>query len=267
LSPLVNLIADEHLKPEQRAAVQSRLDAWLRARLDARLAPLLALRDAVEAKVGTERALPAQARGVAHQLLENFGSLDRARAELPRELRILINALKDHGIWIGRRTVYFPKLLRPDCAGLLALLWSVWSRLEKLPPLPPPGVTSFDADSAVPEGFSAAAGFRVVARRAIRFDMLERLEDELERGARQGTGADNLRPKLVSLLGCSNETLDLVLRALRWSAIEVAASKQAASKVYRMEQGRRRVERRTSDRSVVENTSPFAELARLMTAK
>jgi len=182
----------------------------------------------------------------------------------------LIRALKDHGIWIGRRSVYFPKLLRPDAAGLLALLWGVWSKAEKLPPPPQPGITSFDSDTSLPEGFLAAAGFRVVAGRAIRFDMLERLEDELERGAKQGTGADVLRPKLVSLLGCSKEMLDLALHALGWRTVEVAGSQNAAGKVFRMEPGRRHHKRRASDRPAVEtakSTSPFAELARLMATK
>ena len=48
------------------------------ARIAARLEPLLALRDAAEAKTGTRSALPGEARGIAHQLAENFGALDRA---------------------------------------------------------------------------------------------------------------------------------------------------------------------------------------------
>ena len=46
-----------------------------------------------------------------------------------------------------------------------------------------------------------AAGFRVVGGRAIRLDMLERLEKELEKGAAAGTPAETLLTKLVSLLG------------------------------------------------------------------
>ena len=75
LSPNVEVLADPHVKTD---ALQARLQAWMRARLAARLEPLLALHDAVEAKTGTQGALPGEARGIAHQLAENFGALDRA---------------------------------------------------------------------------------------------------------------------------------------------------------------------------------------------
>lgn len=268
LSPRVNLLADEHLRGEQRDLLQRRLDAWMRSRVQSRLSLLFELRAAIDAKSGTEQALPAQARGIAHQLWENFGSLDRAAAQLPDDLRPLIRALKTHGIWIGRRSVYFPKLLRPDCASLLSLLWCVWEHLEQLPSPPQPGVTSFDADPATPAPFLAAAGFRVVSGRAIRFDMLERLEDELERGARQGTGAESLRLKLVSFLGCSNETIDQVLQSLGWRAVEVAGSGDTiAGKVFRLSGHRRPRKAHVLDQSRPSSTSPFADLARLMAGK
>jgi ATP-dependent RNA helicase SUPV3L1/SUV3 len=269
LSPSVSLLADEHLRGEQREAVQSRLDAWVQSRLESRLLPLFALRASVDAKSGTERALPAAARGIAHQLCENFGSLDRSNAQLPDDIRFLIRALKDHGIWIGRRTIYFPRLLRPDCASLLSLLWSVWARLDQLPSPPQPGLTSFEADPTMPAGFVEAAGFRVLSGRAIRFDMLERLEGELERGAKQGASTESLRPTLVSLLGCSNEAIDGVLHSLGWRAIEVAGSGDArGGSVFRLSGHRRRPRKPDDpDRPPANSTSPFADLARLMASK
>ena len=44
--------------------------------------------------------------------------------------------------------------------------------------------------------------------RAIRLDMLDRLEEELEQATRSGGTADALLPKLVSLLGCDREMLE-----------------------------------------------------------
>ena len=108
---------------------QARLEAWLAARIEARLEPLLALARAAEAQAGSETALPGEARGIAHQLAENFGSLDRDGSERCRKNwdRVL-RALKPFGVWFGRRTVYLPRLLRPDAAALLALLWGVWTK-------------------------------------------------------------------------------------------------------------------------------------------
>ena len=61
--------------------------------------------------------------------------------------------------------------------------------------------------------------------RAIRFDMLERLEDELEQALPAGTDAETLLTKLVSLLGSSKEEARAVLAALGWRSIEVAGAK------------------------------------------
>ncbi|HKD48598.1 MAG TPA: hypothetical protein VKB67_13010, partial [Rhizomicrobium sp.] len=60
-----------------------------------------------------------------------------------------------------------------------------------------------------------------IGGRAIRFDMLERLEEELDKATINGTAAETLLPKLVSLLGCSNEEGRLVLAALGWRRVDV----------------------------------------------
>jgi ATP-dependent RNA helicase SUPV3L1/SUV3 len=269
LQPTISVVADENLKPELREAVLRRLDTWLKARIAVRLQPLLALRDAVDAEAGTKDALPAQARGIGHQLCENFGSLDSARVALPDDQKFVRRALRPFGVWFGRRSIYLTRLLRPDAATLLALLWGVWAKQDRLPAPPSPGITSFDWDTMAPRDFLAAAGFRVVAERAIRLDMLERIEDELEQGATKGTTAETLLPKLVSLLGCSNESLRAVLDALGWHVVEMANGEQAPINVWRRKPvprpGRRHRAKET--RPEVRTDSPFAELASLIGAR
>ncbi len=83
LAPNVEVLADVHVRTD---ALRARLETWVAARIAARLGPLLALRDAAEAKTGSEGALPGEARGIAHQLAENFASLDRARSRCPKSL-------------------------------------------------------------------------------------------------------------------------------------------------------------------------------------
>jgi ATP-dependent RNA helicase SUPV3L1/SUV3 len=233
LAPATALVADEQLKGELREGVQRRLDAWMQARVAERLEPLHKLRAAADAKAGTSQALPGFARGIAHQLCEHFGSLDRATLSLPGNIGPLIRALKPFGVWIGKRAIYVPKLLRPDAASLLGLLWGVNEKLEHIPAPPSPGLTSFEVDGDVPGAFLAACGFRVVEDRAIRFDMLERLEDELEKSAASGTTADVLMPKLVSLLGCGNDELREILAALGWRIVEVAEAGADPRTVWR----------------------------------
>jgi ATP-dependent RNA helicase SUPV3L1/SUV3 len=172
--------------------------------------------------------------------------------------------LKIFGVWFGRRSIYLPKLVRPEAASLLALLWSVWHKLEKMPAPPQPGLTSFANDARLPSAFLAAAGFRVVGRRAIRLDMLDRLEEELEKGAASGAPADTLTPKLVSLLGCGNEEAQDVLAHLGWHNVEVADAGEVKVRVWR--KARERQPRRRQREPLVElrPDSPFAELAVLI---
>ncbi|HUE65913.1 MAG TPA: helicase-related protein [Rhizomicrobium sp.] len=264
LSPNVQMLADPHVKTE---ALQARLQTWVEARIAARLGPLLALRDAAEAKTGTERALPAEVRGTAHQLAENFGALDRGNLQhaLPDRLGPLIRNLRPFGVWFGRRTVYLPKLLRPDAAALLTLLWGVWTKKEAPPAPPAPGLTSFPLGSSngnggIEIGSLHAAGFAVFAHRAIRFDMLERLEDELEQSLASGTDAQTLLTKLVSLLGSGKDEAHAVLAALGWRVVEVADAKPVWR---RTKEGRKAPQRNKPQKQETPSnpSSPFASLA------
>ncbi len=269
LAPAVEVLADERLKGELREDVQTRLSAFVAARIATRLQPLLALGEAIEAKPGSKDALPAIARGVAHQLLEHFGSLERGRVSLPEQIGPLIRALKAFGVWFGRRSIYLPKMLRPDAASLLALLWGVWTKQSRLFTPPQPGLTSFVNDANLPDAFLAAAGFRVSARRAIRLDMLERLEEELEKGAASGANAETLLPKLVSLIGSSNDELRDVLAELGWQIVEVADTGNGVTNVWRKSLPRPQKHRRDrrepkAFKVEIRPDSPFAGLAALV---
>jgi ATP-dependent RNA helicase SUPV3L1/SUV3 len=170
------------------------------------------------------------------------------------------STLRPFGVWFGRRTVYLPKLLRPDAAALLTLLWGVWTRKESPPAPPAPGLTSFAIDKNCDAAALHPAGFAVIGGRAIRFDMLERLEDELEQALSAGTDAETVSTKLVSLLGSSKEEASQVLAALGWRMVAVADAKP----VWRRskEKTRRREEPRKSEPPPDPN-SPFAGLAAL----
>jgi len=253
LTPALQVICDEQLGAEARAVVQARLEAWLAARIAARLAPLMALRDAAKAREG---GLDGLARGIAHSLAENFGALERGALALPDKLGPLLRALRPFGVWFGRRHVYVPKLLRPDAAALLVLLWGVWNRKNPPPAPPAPGLTSFAADDA-DAGALHAGGFALAGGRAIRFDMLERLEDELEKALASGADAQSVSQRLVSLLGSSKDEAWAVLAALGWKEVPV----KAGGPVWR--RARRPARKRPAAPSPPAN-SPFAGLAGLI---
>lgn len=221
LSPAIRLHADEMLKGADREAVETRLANWLKHHIETVLEPLFLLKARMDAKPGTEEAIAPEARAVAHQLCENFGSMAIRDLPQPVDRRLLIRALKPI-VWLGRRSIYIPKLLKAEAASLCGVLWSVWNKVEPMPVLPRAGLTSFVNETALPAGFLSAAGFREVAGRAIRIDMLERLDDTLEKAAVAGTTAADLRPKLVSLIGSSNEVLEAVLDAMGWQEVPAA---------------------------------------------
>jgi ATP-dependent RNA helicase SUPV3L1/SUV3 len=166
-------------------------------------------------------------------------------------------------VWFGRRMVYLPKLLRPDAAALLTLLWGVWAKKEAPPAPPAPGLTSFAVDRGADTASLQASGFVVLARRAIRFDMLERLEDELEKALASGTDAETLLTRIVSLLGASKDETRAVLTALGWKAVEVAGARPVWRRAR--EKSKPRAERHKPKKPAPppDPNSPFAALAAL----
>jgi ATP-dependent RNA helicase SUPV3L1/SUV3 len=198
-------------------------DTFLAARIEARLEPLLAL-DTRRGSQGRQRdgaSLVCTRTGAPAG--DEFRLAGARRPGASGKTGPVLRALKPFGVWFGRRTVYLPRLLRPDAAALLALLWGVWNRQEQLPGPPAPGLTSFP-QGAEPDAFLQAAGFMAFAGRAIRLDMLERLEDELEKAAAEGVSAEASLPKFVSLLGCGNEEGKNILAALGWRMVAVEGS-------------------------------------------
>ncbi len=269
LAPRIALAADEQLRLETRNRLNFRLTQWLDAYLHDRLAALFALKDASEARQNVGRALPPAARGLAYQLLERLGAVDRELASLPADERPLVRVLRPFGITFGRHSIFIPRLLRPDCAHLLALLWSAANGLREIPRLPAAGVTSFADDGTFPQGFLAAAGFRRIRARIIRLDILERLEGTLEDAAANGLSAQATVPRLVSLLGCDRKALADVLDGLGWGQVEVAAGEP----VWRRLSGRHarpthRLGNRAHRRPAALRTadSPFAGLQALLAA-
>jgi ATP-dependent RNA helicase SUPV3L1/SUV3 len=255
LSPRVALAADT-----PSPAVEARLQQWLDRRIEARLQPLLALKRDSEGK----SELSGLARGAAHLLAENFGVVARKDLALPEKPGTVLRALRPYGVWFGRRDVYLPKLLRPDAAQLAALLWNVWNQAAPFLSPPAPGLTSFPADREVPRAFLRAAGFAVMAGRAIRLDMLERLEDELEKALGSGADAEALLTRIVSLLGAGREEGQAVLAALGWKQVGVkgeAPNGAPNTPVWRKARGKR--EKPARREAPPDPRSPFASLAAL----
>ncbi|MGL4240124.1 MAG: helicase-related protein, partial [Beijerinckiaceae bacterium] len=228
LDPRFVILADDQLSPAAREKVDIRLTLWLKAHVRKLLGPLLAL----ESGDGLE----GMARGIAYQLAENLGVLDRATVQaelktLPQDARASLRKL---GVRFGAYHVTTPMLLKPAPRALAAQLWMLkhggadGKGLDDIAHLSSSGRTSIPVDVAIPKALYRAAGYRVAGPRAIRVDILERLADLIRpaiafkpgqtpgappAGAFTGDGF-TVTGAMTSLAGCAGEDFAAVLKAL-----------------------------------------------------
>jgi ATP-dependent RNA helicase SUPV3L1/SUV3 len=228
LAPNAHVLADEQLTGSPLEAVQRRLDLWLAQHVKKHLGPLADL----EAGDGLE----GMARGIAFQVGEHLGVLDRALvAENVRTLsQDARAALRKLGVRFGAYHLFLPQLLKPAPRALAAQLWALKNGgldvkgLDEVPHLAASGRTSFVADPEIPAELYRAAGFRVCGERAVRVDILERLADLIRPAIayRPGVTAGNPPPgtadkdafvvtgAMTSLAGCSGDAFASILRSL-----------------------------------------------------
>ena len=229
LEPQIRVVADEQLTGPALEIVQRRLDLWLQQHVTKLLGPLRELEKG--------EGLEGIARGIAFQIAESLGVLERSRVaddvkNLPQEAR---GSLRKLGVRFGAYHIYLPALVKPAPRALSAQLWALKNGgvdgvtgLDEVPHLAASGRTSFVADQAVPKGFYRAAGFRVCGERAVRVDILERLADLVRPAVsyRPGTtpgdpppgAADNdgfvVTVGMTSLAGCSGDAFGSILKSL-----------------------------------------------------
>ncbi|MGI6246467.1 MAG: helicase-related protein [Pseudochelatococcus sp.] len=232
LSPALRLIADDSLAAGAREKVEARLALWLKAHV----AKLLGALDLIE----TAEDITGLARGVAFQIAEALGVLERARVaqdvrSLDQENRA---SLRRHGVRFGAYHLYMPQLLKPAPRALAAQLWALKNGgleqpgLDDIAHLAASGRTSFKLSPEVAKGLYRAAGFRVCGERVLRVDILERLADlirpaiaykpgvtpgEPPAGAADGDGFV-VTVAMTSLAGCAGEDFASILKSLGYVA-------------------------------------------------
>ena len=229
LQPRARIVADEYLTGPALETVQRRLDLWLAQHVKKHLGVLFELE--------TGEGLDGISRGIAFQVAESLGVLERSRVS--DEMKSLDQAargtLRKLGLRFGAYHIYLPALVKPAPRALAAQLWALRhggvetvKGLDEVPHLAASGRTSFVADPDVPKGLYRAAGFRVCGTRAVRVDILERLADLIRPaiayrpgttpGAPPAGTADNdgfvTTVQMTSLAGCSGEDFASILKAL-----------------------------------------------------
>ena len=227
LRPRVRVIADEQLTGASRDAVQTRLDLWLKNHIERLLGPLFALAAAED--------VTGIARGVAFQLIESLGVLERQKvAEDVKGLDQPSRAtLRKYGVRFGAYHLYLPVLLKPAPRSLAAQLWMLKHEspeakgLDDLQRLASSGRTSIPVDKDAPKALYRTIGYRVCGERAIRVDILERLADLIRPALAWREGSTGTRPPgafngfgftvtgaMTSLTGASGEDFASILRSL-----------------------------------------------------
>jgi ATP-dependent RNA helicase SUPV3L1/SUV3 len=227
LHPRLRIISDERLTGAPREAVQTRLDLWLKTHVEKLLGPLFELSKAED--------VTGIARGIAFQLIEAMGVLERSR--IAAEMKDLDQpsraSLRKYGVRFGAYHIYVPSLLKPAARALASLLWALkqanvdLSALSGAQHLASSGRTSFPVDKTLPRDAYRVLGYRQCGERAVRVDILERLADlirpalawrETSSGEKPAGAFDGrsfvVTQAMTSLTGSAGEDFASILRAL-----------------------------------------------------
>ncbi len=226
LKPKIVLFADEQLTGPERDKVAARAERSVTYQVSTVLKPLVDLK--------TAEGLEGTAKGLAFRLSENLGMVQRR--DVAEEVRSLDQdaraALRRCGVRFGAYHIFIPALIKPAPAALLTLLWAVNKDGRDRPGygevthLLATGRTSAVADPAIDPVFFGLAGYRLLGRRAVRVDILERLADLIRPALawKPGTGKRPeggyngaqflVTPAMMSILGATAEDMEEVLKGL-----------------------------------------------------
>jgi ATP-dependent RNA helicase SUPV3L1/SUV3 len=205
-APRVRLYGEFGAEPARDRAAR-RLEAFVAAEAGRHFAALAGLKAAV-----ADGRFKGLARGVAYQLVEQFGVLDRARAEA--QIRALSRGerriLKGLGVRFGAFSLFLPALATTQARRLgevfAALARPGWrpepDTLSSLPhPLPPPEALALRA-------------LRVVGVLVAPVAALERLDALAREAEPKAGGAIRLTPELIAALGWKAAQAEQILNGL-----------------------------------------------------
>ncbi len=217
-TPKLRLHETNMLEQSERETLAAYVETWAQRDIQQRLTTLTRLRDA---------ELTGAAKGLAFQLVEAFGCLQREQAleqvTLDRASR---KALKDLGVVFGRHAIWLGNLVRPRNRALRALLWSLHND-KPIPELPAPGLTARPALDNDDAGFWQAMGFVIMGkgdkRMIMRADVLDNFADVAFRTARKATRDEPARSNrlMATLMGGDSELVRGALAALDYRIYEL----------------------------------------------
>ena len=221
LNPDAELVGAELGNENLKNLAAARMRDHLRAEAANYFKPLLELKE-IQAR---ESSTP-EAKGFAYTLYENFGTVDRK--DHWKTLRSLDQRarrqLREANVQFGQYDIYIRDLMKPKAARLLSILTAYGAGGDRKPFIPFAGVTSIPNDGDLAsENFSkqalSMAGYRAVGPRIARFDILNRLGNQIRQAQQQnealGRGKKfQIMQEMLAIMGCNYEDLQGVLRSL-----------------------------------------------------
>jgi ATP-dependent RNA helicase SUPV3L1/SUV3 len=211
LSPRIDPLSGSLVEGDAREKIRQRLQAFVRAEIERRLAPLFAAQALPLGSVG---------RGLVFQLVGELGCVPRAKVSdqvkaLEDRDRIALSRL---GLRFGTESVYFEPMQRIESARFCALLWAVQHGRPSLARLSRRYLTKvIEIDPALPVSFYSAIGLRVLSGFALRPEKLERIASTARRLAR--SGPFGVGDELAAILGVERHALRILLATLGYRAV------------------------------------------------
>jgi len=230
-NPDATLVGGELGQDNLRNLAEERMRDFLRTEAKDKLAPLQALKELNE-----NPDTPADIKGFAYTLYENFGHLDRSKhwklvSELDQTAR---KPFRELGVTFGQYDIYMREMIRPKPASLLSNLIAFGAGGDRKPFIPFAGVTSIANEGELSSSNFAVnaialAGYRSCGPRIVRFDIMNRLASVIRQAQKEaGTRRFQIMQEMLALLGCTFEEMQGVLKALGYQSETLAKGTEAS---------------------------------------
>ena len=210
LNPVIKLFIDDTLEDNDFSNLKLTIENWVEKEKQKHLSDLISIE-----KTSLKNSL---ARGLAYQLFENNGVLNRETASnmiknLNKEERY---ELRKKGIKIGKYHIYQPRMIRPNAVKFKTILWKCFNSTKEIS-YPNFGINFLKNFKNKNKNFLRICGFETFGNFIIRVDILERLFIEIIN--RSKDYKFKLDSKILNLLGCTKDDFVNFIKLIGYKVI------------------------------------------------
>src|SRR6056300_2435 len=210
LNPIIKLFIDDTLEDNDFSNLKLIIENWIEKEKQKHLSDLISIE-----KTSLKNSL---ARGLAYQLFENNGVLNRETASnmiknLNKEERY---ELRKKGIKIGKYHIYQPRMIRPNAVKFKTILWKCFNSTKEMS-YPNFGINFLKNFKNKNKNFLRICVFETFGNFIIRVDILERLFIEIIN--RSKDYKFKLDSKIMNLLGCTKDDFINFIKLIGYKVI------------------------------------------------